>query len=201
MRYLIWISILLGCQQYSDHVTEVAIPSIVIEFGDSNLKKDSLSRIVYDGQPYSGILVTKDASGVIRKKQSYYQGVLYGDWIEYYGDGSVQQIRPYVAGKKHGQHKGWYTNGQLRFHYFFEHGLSVGNHKAWFADGSIYKDLNYKDGYEFGAQRMYRPDGKLRSNYVVRENGRAYGLVGLKRCSKIDTETENIDPYTGAIDE
>ena len=42
------------------------------------------------------------------------------------------------------------------------------------------------------------PDGKYRSNYVITENGRKYGLVGLKRCKKIDGETENIDPYTGS---
>ena len=41
---------------------------------------------------------------------------------------------------------------------------------------------------------MWRPDGKYRANYVVRENGRSYGLTGLKRCKKIDGKNEVIDP-------
>ena len=77
--------------------------------------------------------------------------------------------------------------------------MSQGTHKTWYRDGSLSSELNFKDGHEFGAQKVWRQDGKLKSNYVVRENGRRYGNLGLKRCKKLDGEDETIDPYRGVV--
>ncbi len=56
-------------------------------------------------------------------------------------------------------------------------------------------EINYLNGKPFGSTKIWRKDGKLRSNFVIRENGRRYGLAGIKRCTKINIKEEIIDPY------
>ncbi|PIB37203.1 hypothetical protein BFP72_18210 [Reichenbachiella sp. 5M10] len=148
---------------------------------------------------YSGYTIEKDRNGNLKKKSPYLNGKMEGTMIGYYPSGDTLYTRPYHLGEKHGIHRGYYPNGTLQFRYIFENGFSQGHHQEWYADGSQKMDLHYLDGKERGLQRVWRPDGKMKSNYVVRENGRKYGFLGLKRCSKIDSETQNIEPYTGVL--
>ena len=71
----------------------------------------------------------------------------------------------------------------------------MGKHIQWYDSGQIYSEINYLNGKPFGSTKVWRKDGKLRSNFVIRENGRRYGLAGIKRCTKIDTEKQIIEPY------
>ena len=59
----------------------------------------------------------------------------------------------------------------------------------------MFSEINYLKGKPFGLTRVWRKDGKLRSNFVIRENGRRYGLAGIKRCTKIDTKKQILEPY------
>ena len=161
------------------------------------LRVDSAGRFLYADTLLSGFVTEHYANGVLKSRVGFYDGLKEGAAFWFYPSGDTAVVRKYRNGEKHGEHLGWYQNGQLKFQYFFENGLSTGRHKTWYVDGSPAKDQNYKAGREFGSQKVYRPDGKLRSNYVVRENGRKYGLVGLKRCAKLDSETGDFDPYKG----
>ena len=53
----------------------------------------------------------------------------------------------------------------------------------------LMQDRNYVNGKAMGAQKVWRKDGKIRANFVIRENGKKYGLMGMKRCTKIDAKT------------
>ena len=48
------------------------------------------------------------------------------------------------------------------------------------------RDIKESDGFSFtivlkpfGSTKVWRKDGKLRSNFVIRENGRRYGLAAV----------------------
>jgi len=153
--------------------------------------------LLFEGTKYSGFIEQVNAIGELLELKSYYNGFLEGDMIGYYSSGIKRSFRPYRKGKKHGEHFGYYEDGSKQFHYLFENGKSEGNHLEWFKDGAVFKDLNYKNGRPFGSQKVWRSDGKIRSNYVIRENGKRYGLMGIKRCTKLDTEEEKFDPYKG----
>ena len=81
--------------------------------------------------------------------------------------------------------------------YHFKNGMNVGNHKEWYQDGSPLQDRNYANGQPMGSQKVWRRDGKIRANFVIRENGKKYGLMGMKRCTKIDTKKQTLEPYKG----
>lgn len=196
-------SLLLGVMVFScfqkkepdKDFSEPTISFIEMAFNDPYISKDSLGRYLFKGKIFSGYLTSCFKNGQLTKRHGYHEGIQAGMSIGYYPNGNIEYKRPYVQGEKHGEHLGWYNNGQLKFHYFFEDGLSIGNHKDWYEDGKPFKDSNYKAGHPFGSQKMWRTDGKIRANFVIREDGRKYGLTGLKRCTKIDSETKNIDPF------
>lgn len=175
------------------------IPEVILEEGDSRLSMMSNGTIILDSIKFSGYLIAQYSDGSMRSKKGYYLGKMEGGFISYYPNGQVLSLRPYHLGEKHGEHIGYYKNGQLKFHYYFVDGLSQGTHKEWFSSGDLRKEMNYKDGKEFGSQKVWQSNGKIRSNYVVRENRRRYGMLGIKRCAKIDSETGDIDPYKGTI--
>jgi antitoxin component YwqK of YwqJK toxin-antitoxin module len=179
--------------------TAISIPNVEIADHDEKLFMNSDGILLHNELPFSGFLIKKNSDGVLIEKIGYLNGSQAGDMLGFYENGAKKFIRPYLNGEKHGIHLGWYEDGTLRFLYQFENGLSEGNHKEWYEDGSIMQDFNFKDGKPFGSQKVWRKDGKIRGNYVVRENGRRYGLMGIKRCTKIDGEDERLDPYVGEI--
>lgn len=178
---------------------EVSIPPTETSEKDGALTTNQMGIVLKKGSPYSGYLLAHNDEGKLTSRRGYLNGKLQGEWTTYFSNGKVETKRTYNEGEKHGEHYGYYVNGQLRFRYYFEHGLGQGTHMTWYADGQQSGEMNYKDGHELGPQKVWRPDGKLRSNYVMRENGRRYGLIGLKRCSKIDSDSGDIDKYKGNL--
>lgn len=177
------------------HRPSLDIPKLMVPTDE--LTHDIRGVYYYKDSIFSGFALDSYDGKILKSIASYYNGKLEGESVGFYLNGDTSYVRPYHMGEKHGYHFGYYPDGQKKFKYYFENGFSQGNHKYWFFDGRLKQDLNYVDGKELGAQKVWRPDGKLRSNYVVRENGRKYGMLGLKRCAKIDSETKTVDPYTG----
>lgn len=175
----------------------VEIPEVLVVSSNGNISKRRNGDVYYNGIPYSGYLIEYYLNDTLALKNGYFNGKLNGMSTAYYENGSTRYLRPYQDGEKHGTHIGFHKNGTKAFEYLFVKGFSEGNHKEWFNNGQLAADMNYVQGKELGTQRTWRPDGKLRSNYVVRENGRRYGLQGIKRCTKLDGVTKSVDPYKG----
>lgn len=190
----------MGCQEDVESSKKelvpsgVLVPEVFVQKGDSLLYLDKKGVLSYRRVPFSGYLFFESNIDEVKSKVPYINGLKEGISIGLFSDSSLCYRRGYENGEKDGLHEGWYVSGQLKFKYYFKEGLSVGNHKEWFPDGSIYKDLNYKYGKQFGSQKEWFKNGKLRANYVVRENGRKYGLTGVRRCNNINTTKEVLEP-------
>lgn len=202
---ILFLGLTLNCEDRSlsqelkngNPTASVEVPETYIDRMDGRVEKKANGELYFDAAPFSGYLLSRFENDSVALKQGYLAGRLHGETIAYYENGIIRHIRFYEAGEKNGLHEGYYPNGQKKFNYTFIEGFSEGNHKQWYPDGKVYSDMNYQNGKEFGKQQVWRPDGKLRANYVVRENGRRYGLQGIKRCTKLDGETQEVDPYTG----
>lgn len=199
------ILIMVGCdkpikevnQTIEDDKRDVVIPEFLVSTSDSGITKKQNGDILFKGQPFSGYLIEKYPNDTIALKKGYFEGKQNGIMTAFYENGNTRYIRPYRNGEKHGTHVGFHRNGVKAFEYHFVKGFSEGNHKEWFSSGQLATNMNYVGGKEFGKQQAWRPDGKVRSNYIVRENGRRYGLMGIKRCTKLDGVTQTVDPYKG----
>lgn len=184
---------------HEEDLTVVEVPDVRLNKNDSalNFKKDGI--LYYKQEPFSGILSDYYESGNLRSTCQFLEGKQHGLFEGYYPSGTNEFVRYYKKGEKHSVHRGWYANGQLKFIYSFDNGLSEGNHKVWYADGGKFQDFNFQNGRALGSQKVWRTDGKIRANYVVRENGRKYGLSGIKRCKNVDTQTEQIKELTAEV--
>ncbi|MBU2914919.1 toxin-antitoxin system YwqK family antitoxin [Reichenbachiella agariperforans] len=193
--FLIGMGLVVACTACTTRVNKLRLPDLFVS--ETDLTHDHRGVYYYGEKPFSGYAFELYENGEIKKESSYYEGKLEGNMIGYYSTGDTAYVRPYHLGEKQGDHLGFYPDGRPKFSYQFEQGLSEGIHRAWYPTGLLKMELNYQNGKEAGLQRVWRMDGKLKSNYVVKDNGRKYGMLGLKRCSKIDSETQNIDPYLG----
>ena len=173
------------------------IPEVFVSSSNAKISKKQNGDIFLDGEPFSGYLIEKYPNDTVALQTGYYNGKQNGVMKAFYNNGKVRYVRPYFNGEKHGTHVGYHRNGAKAFEYYFVNGFSEGNHKEWFNNGELAADMNYVNGKELGRQQVWRPDGKVRSNYIVRENGRRYGLMGIKRCTKLDGVTQTVDPYKG----
>ena len=177
-------------------LNEFFIPNTFLSANNPKMNYDFKGILNYENNPFSGFLIKKNDNGDLIEKKGFYRGYLEGKSVGYYENGNKQYRRFYKEGKKTGEHIGWYESGQIKFKYFFKKGLSEQKHSQWYDNGMKYSEINYLRGKPFGSTKVWRKDGKLRSNFVIRENGRRYGLAGIKRCTKIDIEKEIIEPYT-----
>lgn len=186
--------LMVSCQ-HKHHIQ--SIPERFVSKRDTHFRRSLNGHLNYDSLPFSGFVMTYYPNGAIQSKKAYYEGIQQQVSYTYYPDGQKETVRPYLNGEKHGEHLGYHADGQPKFKYIFQNGFSEGTHYTWYPSGSLESEMNFKDGHEFGSQKVWRPDGKYRSNYVIRENGRRYGMLGIKRCQKIDSETGDMDPYLG----
>ena len=181
---------LFSCAQES----KTSIPNRVFSATDQNLSFNKNGTVTYCDTLYSGTVITRYENSLVQNSSSYYEGKQEGYSIGFYINRDTAFVRTYRSGKKHGVHRAWYPNRQLKFKYHFSEGFNVGNHREWYKTGQIFTSKNYIKGKEQGQQRVWRLDGKLRANYVVRENGRKYGVTGMKRCKNLNTKLEIIEP-------
>ncbi|MEQ9468571.1 MAG: hypothetical protein RLN88_14275 [Ekhidna sp.] len=196
------ILLIIGCSESKSLVNEPVatvyqIPELMISAFDERITKKQTGEISYNGLPFSGYLIEKYSNDSISVKTGYFDGKQNGMTTAFYQNGGIKYQRTYLDGEKHGVHIGYHPNRVKAFEYHFVNGFNEGNHKEWFDTGLLAADMNYVNGKEFGRQQVWRPDGKPRSNYIVRENGRRYGLQGIKRCTKLDGATKTVDPYKG----
>jgi MORN repeat variant len=159
------------------------IPNIYIWESDKNLQKQN-GHLLYEGNPFSGKLISLYHEQDTASFTQYWQGKEYGKAFQKYPNGKLKEERFFKKGWKEGEHKGYWENGKLRFVYHFKNDLYEGNLKEWYPDGQLFKDFNYQNGQEVGMQKAWYSDGKIKVNYEVK-NGRRYGMMGVKNCVSV----------------
>ncbi len=174
--------------------TEISIPTREVSKTDQRLVFYKNGTVSFNDSLFSGTVISYFRDSLIQNSTSYYKGIQEGNTIGFHPNGDTSFIRTYHFGKKHGTHRAWHQNGKLKFEYHFKNGYNIGNHKEWYKTGQAYTNKNYIRGKEQGLQRVWRLDGKLRANYVVKENGRKYGVTGMKRCKNLNTKLETMNP-------
>lgn len=177
-------------------ISHLVIAPVEYAVLESDLTMNNHGEMIHIGRKFTGQSVSFHDNATVASRTTYSRGQLDGVSYLYYENGNLKERRYYRKGEKHGVHQGFFKNGQRSFIYRFCNGVSVGNHKAWYESGLLSHEFNFVNGQPRGVQRVWRPDGKLRSNYVIREDGRRYGLVGIKRCKNIDANAEKITPIT-----
>ncbi|MBD1397683.1 hypothetical protein H9Q13_10950 [Pontibacter sp. JH31] len=141
----------------------------------------------YHDKPFSGFIVEKYESGVLKSVGSYYQGMQHGLTKTYYPNGNQKDIRSYRENVGYGRHYGYWENGNMRFDFTYYHDKREGLQKQWYESGSPYAFLNFKNDQEHGMQQAWRENGKPYINYEARDGFR-YGLQKSALCYTLKDE-------------
>ncbi|WP_406683103.1 hypothetical protein N1F78_10440 [Seonamhaeicola sp. MEBiC1930] len=164
---------------------------IVLDVLNENLYLNN-GVLEFINKPFNGKIQSSFSNGQLKSEVIYLKGKKQGIEKIWYANGELEVERNYYKGIKVGIHKAWWQNGTPKFLYHFnEKGEYHGNVKEWYADGILFKDFNYENGKEKGGQRLWKPDGNIKSNYEV-VNGERFGLIGLKKCYTVTTDSDEI---------
>ncbi len=88
-------------------------------------------------------------------------GRLNGEWITYYGDGSVRQRRLYRDGNQHGETIQYGKDGYISVRMQYKDGKLHGEAVGYYGDGSVSRKTQYKDDKKHGPFVAYDNYGKV----------------------------------------
>ena len=184
---LILLSCVWSCRKAAEP-KPIVIPVTYRAVSDPDLgrKQDTL---YYKADKYNGYVYQLSDAGDTLLLFGYWEGLKEGVLRKWYPNKQLQEMRYYHEGKKNGVHTGWWENGNKKFEFRIVDDLNEGNFKEWNHDGRLIKDFNYVHGHEQGSEKLWWNDGTIRANYVV-DNGRKYGLIGLKICRNVYDSTK-----------
>ena len=170
---------LVACLMTIASCVGAATPAVVESGADGMSQVAGLWR--HDGDPFTGILIERDPSGVARMALSLAAGRPDGLEWRWYEDGQLESVRRYEGGRKVGRHSGWWPGGFTRFDADYANDAFHGRYRAWHASGRMSDYRTYFQGREKGTQRGWTADGVLFFNYEVRD-GRRFGLLNARPC-------------------
>ena len=133
---------------------------------------------------YNGYIYQLYEKGDTQFIFGYVNGLEEGIFKKWYPNRQIQEVRFYHRGKKNGTCTNWWDNGNKKFEFSTIDDLYEGKFSEWNREGKLIKDFNYRHGQEQGSEKLWWNDGTIRANYVV-DNGRKYGLIGLKLCRNV----------------
>lgn len=183
-KYIIILSVFfIAClSEEKPLVLDASNPNLILVNGV--LKLDDI--------PFSGHLNTYYPNVQLKSEIQYYKGKKHGKEMRWFKNGDLAMERFYINGFKSGIHRAWWENGNQKFEYYFNDiGEYHGSVKEWGKTGELYMSFNYIKGKESGSQRLWKSDGTIKANYEV-VNGERFGLIGLKKCYTVTTNSDDI---------
>ena len=115
-------------------------------------------------------------NNVLAEEYTYKEGILHGDYMEYYADGSKKSVRRFVNGKAEGKFVKYTSDGKVESEINFKNGLQDGAEIFYDSDGSIRSSVTYDAGKETGLKKQLiksnTGDYELTANY---KNGKYHG--------------------------
>lgn len=173
---------MVSCKKESPTLLEGTNPNLVLDNGV----------LLYKKEPFSGNIVTHYTTKELKSDIVYKNGKKHGYEKHWYVDQTLAIERYYTENIKTGIHIAWWNNETLKFVYHFNNeGAYHGSVKEWYKTGQLFRDFNYKNGKETGSQRLWKSNGNIKANYKV-VAGERYGLIGLKKCYTVTTNSDEI---------
>ena len=80
-----------------------------------------------------------DEEGNLINEVEYLNGMIHGQWVDYYLSGSIKSIANYNFDKKDGLETYYYENGNKKSETFYENNIPVKNTIRWNIKGEILK--------------------------------------------------------------
>ncbi|MCC2680137.1 MAG: hypothetical protein K0R29_2713 [Pseudobdellovibrio sp.] len=169
MRWLLLLILFSSCTKVIQRPSE-----------DITYKGD---RLLYKGQPFSGIVKEVFALAEVTRETEYKNGIKDGVQKEIYANGKTASVGTFKNENKDGTFEGWYPSGKRRFHYEYKNGQYHGESWEWYESGPVYLFAKFSEGKAIG-KKVWREDGKIFLNHVF-PGQNVFGLPGAKLCYQV----------------
>jgi antitoxin component YwqK of YwqJK toxin-antitoxin module len=116
---------------------------------------------VVDGKK-EGEYIKYYENGEINEIRQYVNNKLNGAFTAYFIDKQLLESCYYVDDKRHGEYKRYYDNGQLLAIYDYVNNKLHGEYTSYFINGAIFQLINYNYGTREGLHKKYNEDGDIK---------------------------------------
>lgn len=116
--------------------------------------------------PADGLIVDYYATGRVRSRIRYENGVEHGDFEVFYRDGSRWERGTHLAGALEGTHEKWWKSGRLALREQHVEGRLDGPYVRDYADGTRWERATYEAGDRVGPYRKWWRNGALAHEYT-----------------------------------
>ncbi|QGJ71746.1 Hypothetical protein PBC10988_34540 [Planctomycetales bacterium 10988] len=153
------------------------------------MKKVMYDEIGYNGDdglyyyrdefPFTGIAVYPDFEPTSTEEE-YRDGVLWGDWKEWWPSGQLAVLTQFKYGCMHGSDQRWYENGKPQEEGEYELGICK-RRKKWGEDGILVEEFALEDGSDM-------------HTHLLELRRLCYGQTGEKRGDEESQHPESSQP-------
>ena len=120
-------------------------------------------------------------NNVLVEEYTYKEGILDGDYKEYYMDGSKKSERHFVNGKAEGKFIKYYSGGKIESEVNFKNGEQDGTEIFYDSEGKVRSSATYSTGKETGSKKQLITsnvgDYELSANYKDGKYDGAYSEI------------------------
>ncbi|MFE1763234.1 toxin-antitoxin system YwqK family antitoxin [Streptomyces angustmyceticus] len=112
-----------------------------IEDDDCDVEEDTL--VYYEGEPFTGEVVERDAEGRMIGLVHYVGGITSGPQTHWHPNGSKKMEGTVKRGEAVGEWRSWHANGQLSEYSLFSQDGEYMRRQRWDKDGNLTVDKSY----------------------------------------------------------
>ncbi len=102
--------------------------------------RDESMLVMYEDEPFTGELESKDADGNVVALFTYYEGITHGPQLQWYPDGQKKAEGVSESGSAIGEWRRWHPNGQLAQVKTFDGNGRQLHVTKWDKDGALIED-------------------------------------------------------------
>ena len=102
---------------------------------------------------------------VLAEECNYKEGLLHGDRIEYFSDGTKKSVQHFVNGKAEGTFVTYSSKNKVESEVNYKNGLQDGAEVFYDSEGNIRSSVKYVAGKETGLKKQLFSDYELTANY------------------------------------
>jgi len=117
------------------------------------------------------------ASGQLKQKATYENGIMVGENIFYHLNGQPEIKETYKNGVLDGQYYSYFENGQIEISAPYQNGNMNGTLKSYYENGTIKEVVEIVDGNENGPFKEYYENGKIHWEGQFLNGDNEFGLL------------------------
>lgn len=137
---------------------------------------------------FNGTWITYYANGQKSSEANYTNGILFGEFTDFYPDGLKSSVWYYENGERNGICMQYFPTGRVEFQCLYSNNAVIGNRVWYYTNGVTEIVEHYENGKWNGPKTIYFPSGKIKYQCLYSN----YEKIGIEVNYNEDGTTNSI---------